>query len=94
MGRFVVLHRHVFLSAVARLVTYGVVCACAITLRRQQPNANAFRLPAGTLIAALALVFVLAFISQMGVKELIAIAGVMAVALLNLTWARRKTLLA
>ncbi|MEQ1472227.1 MAG: APC family permease [Candidatus Acidiferrum sp.] len=80
------------LSAVARLVTYAVVCACVITLRRQRPNANAFRLPAGTLIAALALVFVLALISRMGLKELIAIAGVMAVALLNWAWAKRKTL--
>jgi APA family basic amino acid/polyamine antiporter len=79
------------LSAVARLVTYGVVCACVITLRRQQPNANAFRLPAGTLISALALVFVLALISQMGIKELITICGVMVVALLNWTWAKRKT---
>ena len=79
------------LSAVARLVTYGVVCACLITLRRQQPLANAFRLPAGALISAMALVFVLALITQMGLKELIAIAGVMAVALLNWTWAKRKT---
>ncbi len=80
------------LSAVARLVIYAVVCTCVITLRRQQPNANAFRLPAGTLVAALALVFVLALISQMGVKELIAIVGVMAVALLNWTWAKRKAI--
>ena len=76
------------LSAVARLVTYGVVCACLITLRRQQPLANAFRLPAGALISAMALVFVLALITQMGLKELFAIVGVIAVALLNWTWAK------
>jgi basic amino acid/polyamine antiporter, APA family len=79
------------LSAVARLVTYGVVCACLITLRRQQPLANAFRLPAGALISAMAIVFVLALITQMGLKELFAIVGVIAVALLNWTWAKRKT---
>ncbi len=79
------------LSAVARLVTYGVVCACLITLRRQRPLANAFRLPAGALISAMALVFVFALITQMGLKELIAITGVMAVAMLNWTWAKRKT---
>jgi basic amino acid/polyamine antiporter, APA family len=78
------------LSAVARLFTYGVVCACVITLRHKQPQANAFRLPAGTLISAMALVFVLTLITQMGFKDLITITGVMALALLNWLWAQRK----
>jgi APA family basic amino acid/polyamine antiporter len=80
------------LSAVARLLTYGVVCAAVMTLRRKQPDANAFRLPAGPLVSGLALAFVLALVSQMGLKEVMAIAGVMAVALLNWMWARGKKL--
>src|ERR1700674_282388 len=39
------------LSAVARLFTYGAVCAAVMTLRRKQPNANPFRLPAGRLVS-------------------------------------------
>jgi amino acid transporter len=77
------------LSAVARLFTYGAVCASVITLRRRQPNADAFRLPAGPLVSILGLVFVLALVTQMGIRELIAVASTMAVALLNWMWARR-----
>ena len=78
------------LSAVARLVTYGVVCACVISLRHKQPRVDAFRLPAGTLTSALALVFVLTLITQMGFKDLITICGVMVLAFLNWLWAQRK----
>jgi basic amino acid/polyamine antiporter, APA family len=78
------------LSVVARLLTYGVVCAAVITLRRKQPDANAFRLRAGPLVSAVGLLFVLALVTQMGVKEVIAIAGVMAIALLNWAWVRRS----
>ena len=78
------------LSAVARLVTYGVVCACVISLRHKQPRVDAFRLPLGTLTSALALVFVLTLITQMGFKDLITICGVMVLAFLNWLWAQRK----
>lgn len=80
------------LSVVARLFTYGVVCAAVMTLRRQKPHANAFRLPAAPLISGLGLLFVLTVVTQMGFKEVIAIAGAMVVALLNWLWAREKTM--
>lgn len=79
------------LSAVARLLTYGVVCTAVVTLRRKQPQADAFRLPAAPIISGLGLLFVLTMVTQMGLKEAIAIAGAMVVALLNWIWARRKT---
>jgi amino acid transporter len=41
------------LSAVARLLYYGLVCAALPILRRKQPGAAMFRLPAGTLFAVL-----------------------------------------
>jgi hypothetical protein len=41
-------------------------------------------------VSGLGLAFVLALVTQMGLKEVIAIAGVMVVALLNWMWARRK----
>jgi len=77
------------ISAVARLFTYGVVCGAVITLRRKQPNADAFRLPVGPLVSGLALAFVFALVAQMGLKEVLTITGVMVVALLNWMWARR-----
>jgi basic amino acid/polyamine antiporter, APA family len=80
------------LSAVARLFTYGIVCAAVMTLRRKQPYANAFRLPAGPLVSGLGLAFVLALVTQMGLQEVMAIAGVMVVALLNWVWARRNNI--
>lgn len=41
------------LSAVARLLYYGLVCAALPVLRRKQPGAAMFRLPGGTLFAVL-----------------------------------------
>ena len=79
------------ISAVARLFTYGAVCASVITLRRLQPNVDAFRIPAAPLVCGLGLVFVLALVTQMRVWELVAIATTMAVALLNWMWARRNS---
>lgn len=78
------------LSVVARLLTYSVVCAALITLRRKQPGANAFRLPAGPLVSSLGLLFALALVTQMGMKDVFAIAGVMVVASLNWVWARNR----
>jgi amino acid transporter len=78
------------LSAVARLFTYGVVCAALVTLRRKQPGVDAFRIPAGWLVSALGLAFVLILVARMGRAELIAIAATMIIALLNWVWARPK----
>ena len=78
------------LSAVARLFTYGAVCASVVTLRRKQPHADAFRLTAGPLVSGLGLAFVLALVTQMGRAEMIAITCTMAVALLNWIWTRRS----
>ena len=41
------------LSAVARLLYYGLVCAALPVFRRRQPGAAMFRLPGGTLFAVL-----------------------------------------
>jgi basic amino acid/polyamine antiporter, APA family len=41
------------LSAVARLLYYGLVCASLPVFRRRQPGAAMFRLPGGTLFAVL-----------------------------------------
>jgi basic amino acid/polyamine antiporter, APA family len=61
---------NVILAAVARLITYGVVCAALIRLRTTQPGADAFRLPFGRLLAAAGLAFCLVLATQMNAEHL------------------------
>jgi basic amino acid/polyamine antiporter, APA family len=48
---------NITLSAIARLFTYSSVAIALLILRRRQPEAAAFRLPAGKLGAVLAILF-------------------------------------
>jgi amino acid transporter len=69
---------NVILAAVARLFTYGVVCAALIRLRTTQPGADAFRLPFGRLFASAGIVFCLLLATQMNaehVRIVLAVAG-------------------
>jgi len=79
------------LSAVARLFTYGIVCAALLRLRRTQPEAASFRLPAGWLAAFLGIAFCALMVTQMGSSHLKIVLVVAAVALLNWIWVRNKT---
>ena len=81
---------NVILSAVARLLTYGIVCTAVLTLRRKQPHADAFRLPAAPVWSGLGVLFVLVLALRMGRGEMMAIVATMAVALANWIWARRR----
>jgi len=48
---------NVTLSAIARLFTYGSVAVALLVLRRRDPHADAYRLPAGKIFATIALLF-------------------------------------
>ncbi len=78
------------LSAVARLFTYGLVCGALIKLRRQQPRAEAFRLPFGPAFAVVGMMFSCYLISNMGYGELLAIIATAALALVNWIVVQRK----
>jgi amino acid transporter len=80
---------NVTLSAVARLFTYGLVCAALLVLRRKQPSAAAFRLPAGRVLAVLGIAFSLVLVSRMGRNELLIVLATAIVAFLNWGWVRR-----
>ncbi len=82
---------NVTLSAVARLFTYGLVCAALPVLRRKQAGAAAFRLPAGLILGLLGVAFSLVLVSQMGRNELWILLATAAVALLNWAWVRRRS---
>jgi amino acid transporter len=81
---------NVTLSALARLFTYGLVCAALLVLRRKQPDAAAFRLPGGQILAVLGIAFSLVLVSRMGRNELMILIATAAVALLNWAWVRRR----
>jgi APA family basic amino acid/polyamine antiporter len=78
------------LSSVSRLFVYGTVAAALPVLRKKQPDADAFRLPYGNVIAALALLFTVVMITRMHVGELIVISITATLAFLNWLWARNR----
>lgn len=51
---------NVYFSSVARLVVFGFTCAALPALRRRNPEARAFRIPAGLAVAAVAVAFTIA----------------------------------
>ena len=61
------------LSSVARLFVYGSVAAALPALEKTHPQAEAFRLPHGMLIAGLALLFTGVLMTRMCLGELIVI---------------------
>lgn len=94
------------LSAVARLFTYGLVCAALVTLRRRDASASTtpeaapekgpraqaaeFRLPGGVMFAAIGLAFCAVLVARMGLEEFIILLVTAGLALANWLWARRR----
>ena len=86
---------NVTLSVVARLFYYAVVCAALIALRRKQPLAAGFRLPAGPVLAVLGVGIAVALLAaaqiskQVDLSKSLILAATVGAALLNWLWARR-----
>ena len=78
------------LSAVARLFVYAPVSAAVIVLRRRNPQADAYRLPAGWLFAVLGIAFCAVLVVRMELQHLNVLLAVTALALANWLWARRQ----
>ena len=77
------------LSAVARLGTYGLVCAAVPVLRRRDPGGALFRVPGGWLLPAIGLVFCLVLAVQMEAAHARIAGTVACIALVNWLWVRR-----
>jgi APA family basic amino acid/polyamine antiporter len=75
------------LSAVARLVTYAVVCAAVLALRRRHPDASRSQL--SRLIPLVGLAFSVVLVTQMEAAHAAIAALVTLAALVNWLWARR-----
>jgi basic amino acid/polyamine antiporter, APA family len=85
---------NVTLSAVARLLYYGVGCAALPILRRKQPEGASamFRLPAGNFFAVLGVFLCVILVTRVDFGQSLILIGTIALALIN--WAiagRRKT---
>jgi amino acid transporter len=83
---------NVFFSSVGRLLVYGFTCAALPVLRRKHPETRSYRLPAGNLFAALAVLFVAALASQLTRGEMFVVAATLLLAAANWFWGgiRRK----
>ena len=78
------------LSAVARLFTYGMVCAALLQLRRTREEPPAFRLPAAPAVVAAGILFCVAVASRMGWDEARVVGVTFALAVANWLWVRRR----
>src|ERR1700727_2962116 len=76
---------NVTLSAVARLLYYGVGCAALPILRRKQPEgANAmFQLPAGNFFAVLGVILCVILVTRVDFGQSLILLGTVALALVN-----------
>ena len=86
MGNF---RWNVVLSSAARLITYGLVCASLLALRRQQPGAAAYRLPFGPIFAVIGIALMIVLFTRITREELAWILATGAVAFLNWIATRR-----
>ncbi len=74
---------NVTLSAVARLLYYGVCCAALPVLRQKRPEDASFRLPAGTFFAGLAVLMCLALITRVDFGQSLIVAATIGLGVLN-----------
>jgi APA family basic amino acid/polyamine antiporter len=74
---------NVTLSAVARLLYYGVCCGALPVLRRKQPDNAGFRLPAGNLFATLAVLMCAGLVTQVDFGQSLILLATIVVGLLN-----------
>ena len=76
------------LSAVARLLTYGITCGTLPVFRRRDPHAAIFRAPAGRLMSVLGVAFCLILLTQMGRVEFFILAATISLATLTWLWSK------
>ena len=80
------------LSIVSRLFVYGSVAAALPVLRKKHPNADAFRLPGGVFVSALALLLTAVLVTRTHRGEFLVIAATAALAFVNWLWARHRAI--
>jgi len=81
---------NVTLSSLARLFCYALVCAALPVLRKQRPEASAFRLPAGRFFAGLGVLICLLLLTRVELTSSLILLATILVALLNWIWVRKR----
>jgi len=79
---------NVTLSAVPRLFCYAMVCGALPVLRRKQPGAAQFRLPAGVFFAVVGTVLCLGLVTRADFSKSLIVGGIVLIGLVNWAWAR------
>jgi basic amino acid/polyamine antiporter, APA family len=74
---------NVTLSAVARLLYYGVGCAALPVLRRRQPEGAMFRLPWGSVFAVVGVILCLILATRVDFGQSLIVVGTIALGLVN-----------
>lgn len=82
---------NVTLSAVARLVYYGAVCAAVPALRRKQPGAAWLRLPAGSFLAILGVLICIVLLSGVDFSKSLILLATIVIGALNWVAARKNS---
>ncbi len=82
---------NVTLSAVARLLYYGLVCGAVPVLRRRQPGAATFRLPGGPFIPIVGIAICLVFATGVDLSKSLILAATFSIGLLTWLMAQRVT---
>jgi basic amino acid/polyamine antiporter, APA family len=77
------------LSAVARLMYYGVGCAALPVLRRKYRGKALFRLPGGQLFAGIGVLICLLLLTQVDLSKSLILIATVIVGFLNFLWVRR-----
>jgi len=80
----------VVVSGGATIVIYCGICAALIRLRRQQPQAEALRIPYGPTFAIIAIVMMLSLLTQLTAAQLLAMLITALLAAANWWWAKNR----
>ncbi|MGC2646159.1 MAG: hypothetical protein WA261_07740, partial [Candidatus Sulfotelmatobacter sp.] len=81
---------NVTLSAVARLLYYGVGCAALPVLRRRQPESAMFKLPGGNFFAALGVILCIILVTRVDFGQSLIVIATIALALVNWAMVRNR----
>jgi amino acid transporter len=84
---------NITLSAIVRLFTYGSVAIALLVLRKRNPRADAFRLPAGKILAIAAILFCLVLLVRAPLSNSTVVLATSALAAINWALVRREAVL-
>src|SRR5579864_266781 len=82
----------VALGAGAKIVVYSGACAALIRLRRLRPQADALRIPFGTVFAVIAIIVLVTVLTQLHSRQALLMGITALIATANWWWAKRREL--